>query len=121
MNTVCFCYIENDIVLSDRTTIELNKNNETTEDKLKSTQSPLDGLLSTTDNLSYDSSNAVMDNTNIAKNVSVNVKENGVKSTFNGNGVFFGGHCEEVLGALLAKSPTFRGLYGKINSSEGFN
>lgn len=106
--------INNKTGLSDEAIVGINSTNKTTEDKLKSIQSPLDSFLSTTDNLTYDSFNAVADNTdnsNTAKDTPAYVKE---------NGVFFGKYCEKALGTLLAKSPTFRELYGKINSSGGW-
>jgi hypothetical protein len=105
---------DNNIGLSDKKPVGVDSTTETTEEKLKSMQSPLDSLLSTKDNLLYDSSSPVMNNTNnpdTATDNSANIDE---------NGVFFGEHCEKALGNLLANSPTFRELYGKINSSEGW-
>ncbi|MCG7965517.1 MAG: hypothetical protein JAY63_02895 [Candidatus Thiodiazotropha taylori] len=100
--------------LSVKPTAGLNHRTETTEDKLKSMQSPLDSLLSTKDKILYDSSRAETNKTNNPNATvenSVNIDE---------SGVFFGKHCEKALGHLLANSPTFRELYGKINSSEGW-
>jgi hypothetical protein len=48
---------DNNTGLSDQTIVGINSTNKTTEDKLKSIQSSLDSLLTTTDNLIYDSFN----------------------------------------------------------------